>query len=84
MDADPEWMKREGVRTFAAQPLVFRDEVLGVLALFDAGVLGPSEFEWLRVFADHAAVSMANARAFEEFEFLKARCDTGKRYHGRQ
>lgn len=73
-------MKREGVKTFAAQPLVFRDEVLGVLAIFDAGVLGPSGFEWLRVFADHAAVSIANARAFEEIEFLKARLEEENNY----
>jgi transcriptional regulator with GAF, ATPase, and Fis domain len=68
-------MKREGVKTFAAQPLIFRDEVLGVLALFDRGVLGQSDFDWLRVFADHAAVSIANARAFEQIEFLKARLE---------
>ena len=73
--AEPRWMKREGVKTFAAQPLIFRDEVLGVLALFDSGVLGKPDFEWLRVFADHAAVSIANARAFEEIEFLKARLE---------
>lgn len=78
--ADPEWMKREGVKTFAAQPLVFRGEVLGVLAIFDAGVLGPSDFDWLRVFADHAAVSIANARAFEEIEFLKARLEEENTY----
>ncbi|MGV3756016.1 MAG: sigma 54-interacting transcriptional regulator [Verrucomicrobiota bacterium] len=78
--ADPDWMQREGVRTFAAQPLVFRGEVLGVLAIFDAGVLGAAEFEWLRVFADHAAVSIANARAFEEIEFLKARLEEENNY----
>lgn len=78
--AEPEWMKHEGVETFAAQPLVFRGEVLGVLAIFDAGVLGQFEFDWLRVFADHAAVSIANARAFEEIEFLKARLEEENTY----
>jgi len=78
--ANPDWMKREGVKTFAAQPLVFHGEVLGVLAIFDAGVLGPSDFDWLRVFADHAAVSIANARAFEEIEFLKARLEEENTY----
>lgn len=52
--ADPKWMKRENVRTVAAQPLVFRGEVLGVIALFDKGVLSDEDFQWLRVFADHA------------------------------
>jgi transcriptional regulator with GAF, ATPase, and Fis domain len=78
--ADPEWLRREKVRTFAGQPLVFRDEVLGVLAIFDATELGPSDFDWLRVFADHAAVSIANARAFEEIEFLKARLEEENAY----
>lgn len=73
--ADPEWMKREQVKTFAAQPLVFRGEVLGVLAIFDTGVLSDEDFQWLRVFADHAAVSIANARAFQEIEFLRARLE---------
>ena len=78
--AEPAWMKREGVKTFAAQPLVFRGEVLGVLAIFDTSELGPSDFDWLRVFADHAAVSIANARAFEEIEFLKARLEEENNY----
>ena len=78
--AEPRWMGRQGVKTFAAQPLVFRGEVLGVLALFDRGVLGQADFDWLRVFADHAAVSIANARAFEEIERLKARLEEENSY----
>jgi transcriptional regulator with GAF, ATPase, and Fis domain len=73
--ADRDWIRREGVKTFAAQPLVFRDELLGVLAIFDRGLLGRDEFEWLRVFADHAAVSMVNARSFEEIDALRARLE---------
>ncbi|HTI72433.1 MAG TPA: sigma 54-interacting transcriptional regulator, partial [Candidatus Limnocylindria bacterium] len=78
--ADREWMHREGVQTFAAQPLVFRGEILGVLAIFDKGLLGQTDFEWLRVFADHAAVSIANARAFEEIDYLKARLEEENGY----
>jgi transcriptional regulator with GAF, ATPase, and Fis domain len=78
--AEPKWMKREGVRTFAAQPLVFRGEVLGVLAIFDREILVKEDFNWLRVFADHAAVSIANARAFEEIESLKARLEEENHY----
>jgi formate hydrogenlyase transcriptional activator len=73
--ADPKWMKREHIRTVAAQPLVFRGEVLGVLAIFDRGVLGDEDFQWLRVFADHAAVSIVNARAFQEIASLKERLE---------
>jgi transcriptional regulator with GAF, ATPase, and Fis domain len=78
--ADPKWIKREKVKTVAAQPLVFRGETLGVLALFDTGVLGDEDFQWLRVFADHAAVSIANARAFEEIASLKERLELENLY----
>ncbi len=78
--ADIGWVQREGVETIAAQPLVFRGEVLGVLAVFDRGTLEIDDFEWLRVFADHAAVSIANARAFEEIEYLQARLEEENQY----
>ena len=78
--ADRDWLAREGVKSFAAQPLNFRGEILGVLAMFDRGVLDQHNFEWLRVFADHAAVSIANARAFEEIEQLRARLEEENQY----
>lgn len=78
--ADPKWIKRERIKSFAAQPLMFRGEVLGVLAIFDAGVLIDEDFLWLRVFADHAAVSIANARAFEEIAALKERLEQENLY----
>lgn len=78
--AHPEWMAREAVKTVAAQPLVFRGEVLGVLGLFDCGQLSDDDLRWVRVFADHAAVSIANARAFEEIEYLKARLEEENSY----
>ncbi|HSG66372.1 MAG TPA: sigma 54-interacting transcriptional regulator, partial [Gammaproteobacteria bacterium] len=78
--ADPAWIEREEARTFAAQPLVFRDEVLGVLALFDRGLLDADALEWLRVFADYAAVSIANARAVEEIDRLHARLEEENLY----
>lgn len=78
--AKPAWFAHEGVRTFAAQPLIFRDEVLGVLALFDRGLLDEEAFEWLRIFADYAAVSIANARAFDEITRLRTRLEEENLY----
>jgi len=78
--ADRAWLEREGIRTLAAQPLVFRDDVLGVLALFDRGELDAEALEWLRVFADYAAVSIANARALEEIDSLRARLEDENLY----
>lgn len=76
----PEWVRAERILTFAAQPLQFRGENLGALEIWDRTPLGPEDLRWLRVFADHAAVSIANARAFEEIEFLKARLEEENNY----
>jgi transcriptional regulator with GAF, ATPase, and Fis domain len=78
--ADPTWFRESRIRSFAGQPLIYRGEVLGVLALFDRADLGSDEVEWLRIFADHAAVSIANANAFEEIDFLKARLEEENEY----
>jgi transcriptional regulator with GAF, ATPase, and Fis domain len=77
---DPAWIRREGVRTFAGEPLVFRGEVLGVLGVFDRRPFDDESLRWLRTFADHAAVSLANARAFEEIEGLKRRLELENDY----
>lgn len=78
--AEPEWIRREGIRSFAAQPLMCRGEILGVLGLFDSGLLGKEDFDWLRVFADYVAVSIVNARALEEIETLKGRLEEENSY----
>ena len=64
----PEWAEREGIRSFAGYPLVFRDNLLGVLGVFSRIVLEDQEFTWLGLFANQASVAIANARAFEEVE----------------
>ncbi len=69
--ARPNWTQREGIRTFAGQPLIYRNEVMGVLAIFSRVSLDKNEFDWLRMFADHAAVAIANSRAFAEIERLR-------------
>ncbi|MBS1791275.1 MAG: sigma 54-interacting transcriptional regulator [Acidobacteria bacterium] len=69
--ARPNWARSEGIQSFAGQPLNFRGEILGVLAVFSRQQLQPQEFTWLRMFADHAAVALANSRAFTEIEQLR-------------
>jgi transcriptional regulator with GAF, ATPase, and Fis domain len=66
-----DWAEREHIESFAGQPLVFKGEVLGALAVFSREPLAQRELDWLRVFADHAAVAIAMARAFEELGRLK-------------
>jgi transcriptional regulator with GAF, ATPase, and Fis domain len=78
--ARPEWAAQEGIRSFAGQPLIFRDEILGVLAIFSRERLDEQEFGWLRVFADHVAVAIANARAFEEIARLREQLELENAY----
>ena len=68
--AHPDWVRRENISSFGGQPLVFRDEILGVLAVFNRGPCNPDTFAWLRTFADHAAIAIAHARALNEIERL--------------
>jgi len=75
-----DWLHREEVRSFCGHPLVFRDEILGVLAVFSRSVVSEQEFAWLRAFADNAAVAIANARAFQEIEGLKMQLEQENEY----
>jgi transcriptional regulator with GAF, ATPase, and Fis domain len=76
----PEWAKKEKIVSFAGHPLTFRGEVLGVLAVFSRGQLGAQDFKWLRIFADSAAVAIANARAFEEIDRLRQQLEQENDY----
>ena len=67
----PEWLRKERIRSFGGQPLVFHDEPLGVLGLFSRERLGRDTFQWLRTFADHAAIAIAHARTLTEIQRLK-------------
>ena len=75
-----DWMRREAIRTFVGHPLQFRGEILGVLGVFTREQLGAEKAAWLRLFADHAATAIANARAFEEIERLQGQLELENQY----
>ena len=75
-----EWVAHESIRSFAGHPLVFRGELLGVLGVFSRTALDDDAFEWLRMFANHAAVAIANARAFAEIERLRSQLELENAY----
>jgi PAS domain S-box-containing protein len=64
----PEWAKREDIRSFAGHPLIFRDKLLGVISVFSRHPLGPREFTWFGLFANQAALAIANARSEEDLQ----------------
>lgn len=78
--ARPEWIRREQIRSIGAQPLIFRGEILGVLAVFNRQTCDARTFAWLRTFADHAAIAIAHARALAEIERLKEQLELENTY----
>jgi len=78
--ASPEWLREENITGFGGQPLIFRGEVFGVLAVFARGTIGTECMGWLRMIADHAAAAIATARAFEEIDALKKRVELENEY----
>jgi transcriptional regulator with GAF, ATPase, and Fis domain len=78
--ARPDWVQAEAITSFAGQPLIFRDETLGVLAVFRRQPINQQEFRWLRIFADQAASAIANARAFSELEKLRQQLESHNAY----
>ena len=75
-----DWAKGEGIIGFGGQPLIYMGEVLGVLAIFTRIPLIPEGLVWYRMIADHAAVAIANARAFEEIKSLKQQLEIETTY----
>src|SRR5262245_2813389 len=78
--ARPDWVAREGIRSFAGHPLISRDKVLGVLGIFTRVPIDDAAFAWLGMFANQAAVAIANAHAFEEVERLRKRLELENAY----
>ncbi len=76
----PEWVRAEGISGFGGQPLVYRGEVLGVLAIFSRGSIGEECMGWLRLIADHTAAAIAAARAFQEIDALRKRLEQENEY----
>jgi transcriptional regulator with GAF, ATPase, and Fis domain len=75
-----KWEREEEIVSFAGQPLVSMGETLGALGVFSRSPLTERELGWLRTFADRAAVSIVNARAFDEIAELKRRLELERDY----
>lgn len=78
--ARPEWVREEQIRSFLGLPLRYRDETLGVMALFSREPIGDSCRDWLHMIADHLAAAIANARSLDEVEMLKQRLEQENEY----
>lgn len=77
---DPKWVRDNHLIGFAGRPLIFRGEVLGVLAVFRTDSLNEECWQWIGTLADAAAVAVANARAFEQAERLRKQLEQERDY----
>ena len=75
-----QWAARAHISGLDVQPIKFKQEILGVLAIFTT-IPTPEEGPvWLRIFADEIAGAIVNARAFEEIERLQAHLELENTY----
>ena len=75
-----QWMKDNGLQCFAGYPLIFRGDMLGVIAMFGRRCLADDEFERLATFAHQAAIAIKNAQLFTEVAHLKTRLEAENLY----
>ncbi|MHB8765634.1 MAG: sigma-54-dependent Fis family transcriptional regulator [Deferrisomatales bacterium] len=74
--APPAWAREAGIAAYIASPVAHKGEVLGVLATFYYGPVAEHLPEWARwhgLVGHFLGAAVANARAFEEVEALRAR-----------
>jgi transcriptional regulator with GAF, ATPase, and Fis domain len=73
-------LRQDGIHGATATPIMFRGEVLGVVAGFSRSKMAEETRPWGRIFADHIGAAIANARAFEEIQRLKAQLELQNTY----
>src|SRR5258705_68891 len=73
-------LAREKIRGFHGVPITFKGEVLGVMAAFTRDDIPEEARPWAQIFADHIGAAVANARAFEEIQRLKAQLEQQNAY----
>jgi signal transduction histidine kinase len=62
---DQEWAKRTGMMAFAGYPLIFANELVGVMAMFGAEAFGEFTLNALASVADQIALGIQRQRAEE-------------------
>ncbi len=75
-----DWLTEERVLGCRITPIIFKGDLLGVLIGFTRRDFPEESRPWGRVIADHIAAAIANARAFEEIQHLKAQLEQRNAY----
>ncbi len=86
LDRDPgelatiPWLAPEQIRGFNGVPIVYQNEVLGVIGVFSRANVPDEAQVWGRIFADHVAGTIATTRAIDEIKRLKAQLEQQNAY----
>ncbi len=75
-----EWAREEGILECGIRPIEFKGEVLAANVGFAREYVPESLAQWSRILADHIGAAIANARAFEEIQHLKAQLELQNSY----
>lgn len=76
------WAQNENILGFGGQPLRFKDDVFGVIAIYSrikASRIKEGRF-WLKMIANHTASAIATANAFSEIDHLKSQLELENEY----
>ena len=75
-----DWLEQDEIRGFTGSPIIYKGEVLGVMASFLRSEIPDGSRPWGQIFADHIGGAIANARAFEEIQRLKEQLEQQNTY----
>ena len=70
----------DGIRQCVGTAISFRGEILGVYAIFAHVNATKDRLAWQQIFSNHFGAAIANARAFEEIQKLKAELEQQNAY----
>jgi len=77
---DPDWAREERIRWYRVVPISYKGEPLGALVAAARDRHEEQLRPWGRIYADHIGAAIANARAFEEIQRLKAELELHNSY----
>jgi GAF domain-containing protein len=60
--ADPAWLGRENIESFAVTPIIFKEEVLGVIAAYLRHEMLEESLPYGQIFGNYIGAAVANAR----------------------
>ncbi len=77
---DPDWMREEGIRGYAINPIRYKGEALGAIVSGTRETFQEHLLPWGDLIANQVGAAIANARAFEEIQHLKAQLELQNSY----